>query len=160
MSILYRGLLFFIVIFQVTFVSYISIFGAIPNLALIFLLFLVIFKEYREALVDAFLAGLFIDLFSSLPFGITIISLLATVSAINFLSRNIFSKPNVIIVGIIGALGTLIYKFILIGEIKFFDFFHFSGISYNFLPSLWGEVFYNAILLIGVYLLFRKFSKN
>ena len=147
-------IIFFIAIFQVASVFYLPILGVAPNLILISILFLAIFKKKKEALIAAFAAGLILDLFSVFPLGTTSLNLIFIAELINYISRNFLGKPNIIIMAIIGASGALIFEIMQAIESKIFGF-PIGPIS----PVRLIGPIYNAILMVGLYLIFKKLRK-
>jgi rod shape-determining protein MreD len=93
-KLLFTFLLFYIlVVFQTSFLISFSIKEQIPNLVLI-ALFLIIFlgKEMSSSFpIESFLAGFFLDLFSSKTFGLSIVILVA----ITFLLKKILRELRV-----------------------------------------------------------------
>ena len=83
---------------QVALMTKFSIFGAIPNLVLVFAIALVIKNRFRDGLLVAFLGGLILDLSSSLWFGFYLFFMLVIIVAINFLLLRTIPAPNNLIV--------------------------------------------------------------
>ena len=84
-------LIFFLaVIIQTSLLPFINIYGVKPNLVLILLLIWAIAKEFKNIWGLIILAGLFLDLFSGLFFGVSMLSLLVTFFFIDLVSQKSF----------------------------------------------------------------------
>ncbi len=93
---------------QLSLISKFSIFGAIPNLVLVFAILLVIKNRFYDGLLVGFLGGLILDLSSSLWFGFYIFFFLLIIVAINFLLLRTIPSPNNLIVFLIYFAGFLV----------------------------------------------------
>lgn len=124
-------------IVQTSLGSFLSIYGVKPNLVLVFILSWIIlfnpFSKRRTArnLSAIVLAGLFLDCFSGLPFGVISLSLVSTVYLVNWLNQNIFTlhlsgkgagftRINFWVLVALAALGTLSYNLLLMALSKMF----------------------------------------
>jgi len=151
-------ILLLVVIFQTTLIPFLALGGVTPNLVLVLILFLVIFKGFQEIWWLVILAGLFSDLFSGLPFGLISLSLLITSYLIDRFNRSVFSGAKIWLVAALIALGSLFYNFILIAAAKFFILINLSQrvvysniFSWDYLITLFLVVAYNLIALFFFY---------
>ena len=113
----------FLVVFQTTSLSFLSFKGINPNLILVFLLLLVIFKKFEKYWPVIITIGLILDFFSGLPFGTISLSLILVSFIINWLNRNIFSGTKFWISISLIILATLLYYFLLVILSKILTFF-------------------------------------
>lgn len=151
-------ILLLVAILQTTLVPFLALKAVTPNLVLVLILFLVIFKGFREIWWLIILAGLFLDLLSGLPFGLISLSLLITAYLIDWLNRSVFSGVKIWLVVALIALGSLFYNFILIATAKLFILVNLSQkviysniLSWDYLITLFLVVAYNLVALIFLY---------
>lgn len=134
------------VILQITIVPFLSVQGATPNLILVCALILTLLGGFKTVWFYIFLGGLFLDMFSGLPFGLINISLIGASYFIDWLSNNVFSGLKFgIRIGLIAS-GILAFNFflnVLIG------FFHLETI-FSFKYLFW-SVAYNSIIAILIF---------
>jgi len=88
-------------IFQISLMTKFLIWGAMPNLILIFAIALVIKNRFYDALLVGFLGGFCLDLASSLWFGSYVFSFSAILIMLNFLLLKTLPPPNHFIVFLI-----------------------------------------------------------
>lgn len=114
------------------------------NLILSLTIFLTVIINYRRGLFFALGGGLFLELYSSLPFGITTLSLIFTVIMINLLFNNFFTNRSFYSLLFLGLISTFIYNLAILG----FDFLGLIfGISdYFFGFNFWTSFFWQPIL--------------
>ena len=113
------------IIGQTSFWPSLSIYGASPNLLLIFILgwvILVFQKDLPDGqkLWPIILAGLFLDLFSGLPFGVFSLSFIGFIYLVDWLIKNIFSRINFWSLAFLSFIATLFYNLLLIILVKLF----------------------------------------
>ena len=107
---LFAGIIFLIVIFQVSFLTWFSILGGIPNLLLTIVIIWCILRNYKEGCLWGIMGGLLFDLFSGTAFGVNALSLLGTVIFVYFLMQNFVNGDDTLSrIGII-AFATFVYK--------------------------------------------------
>lgn len=155
-------LFYFLAIFQESFLSHFSLFGATSNLILISV-FLLIFLEknsvsQKPKILSGFLGGTILDLFSSIPFGIFTLNL--TLSS--FLTQKIskfFKESNILGFSILFLIYFSFYKALLIFEsfVSLFLFKKSFGISFN-LSSFFSEFFLSFLLILLVLFLTKKYA--
>lgn len=85
------------------------------NLILILVIFLTAIISYPKGLWAALGSGLFLELYTSLPFGMTTLSLILTVIFINFLFNNFFTNRSFYSLIILGYLGSIFYHLLILG---------------------------------------------
>lgn len=87
-------ILFLIVAFQVSFLRLESFFGIYPNLSLIASFILSYWLKEADILILALIAGVFIDLFSSVNFGASSLSLIIIFSANSLIRRKVLKEKT------------------------------------------------------------------
>jgi rod shape-determining protein MreD len=103
-------------ILQSTLLPQFPIFGVTPQLWLLATIAWALLRGWQEGIIWAFVAGLFVDLFSVTPLGVTSLSLMAAVGVVVLLQRNL-PAYRVVIPVILTVIGTLffwlVYLFLL-----------------------------------------------
>ena len=133
-------------ILQTTIAPFLSVQGAAPNLILIFTLILTLISGFRAVWLYIFLGGLFLDLFSGLPFGLVAVSLIGANYFVDWLGGNIFSKPKFGVKIVLITLGILAFNFFLNILIGFFRLDAIFSFEYLF----W-SVAYNSLIAILIF---------
>ena len=121
------------------------------NLILSLAIFLTVIINYSKGLYFVVGAGLLLELYSSLPFGTTTLSLLITVIAVNLLFSNFFTNRSFYSLIILGLIGTYIYN-LLILSLNFLGLI--VGLSNSFLSLNFGTRFFWQplfnLLILGI----------
>ncbi|OGZ34931.1 MAG: rod shape-determining protein MreD [Candidatus Portnoybacteria bacterium RIFCSPLOWO2_01_FULL_43_11] len=146
------------VISQTSFWPALGIYGAAPNLVLVFILAWVILV-FQKDLSDSrkfwpiILAGLLLDLFSGLPFGVFSLSFIGLTYLVDWLIKNIFSRINFGSLVLLSLAATLFYNLILIILIRLFIPISVLFGSISFKDGSWPVNPYSfySILLEAVY---------
>ncbi len=97
-----------IVILQSTLLPQLPIFGVTPQLWLLATIAWALLRGWQEGIIWAFVAGLFVDLFSAAPLGVTSLALMAAVGVVILLQRNL-PAYRVIIPVVLTVIGTLVF---------------------------------------------------
>lgn len=142
------------IIIQTTLFSVLAKGGVSPDLVLALILFLVILYNFRKVWWLVVLAGLILDFFSGLPFGLMSLSLLGASFLIDWLNRNIFSTVKFWIIALLTVLGTWLYNLFFLVLNRLFQI----NLSYP-LRNWLIEAFYNLLLVsifYGAKKIFRK----
>lgn len=98
-------------IVQATVLPAFPIFGIAPGLWLVVTIGWSLLRGTREGLVVAFVSGLFIDLLSAAPMGVTSLSLMLAITLVTFLQRHL-PKNQTLIPALLTALATIVFWFI------------------------------------------------
>jgi len=143
------------VVLQTSLLPFLAVLEVTPNLVLVLVLLLIIFRGFGKVWVGLVSAGLFLDFFSGLPFGLISLSLVIAAALVDWFNKNFFSAIKFWIVAILIALGTLIYDFFLISLTKIFQVEVTIAIEYLAL-----EVAYNLLVAViffyGIKKIFRQ----
>lgn len=160
-------ILFFLLVgfFQINFPPFLRLFGAAPNLVLVFvLIWFLTRKESKPSLSFNFLiglsaVGLFLDLFSGLFFGLITLGLLGTVYLIDWLKKKIFSQINFWTFSILSLSSVLFYNLIILFSYKFFQPSFITNWKYYLVYQIPLEVIYNTILVLLLLFVIRLRGK-
>ncbi len=131
------------IILQVSAIPFLIVFNTNPNLILVLVLILVILKTFQRTWWIIVLTGFFIELFSSLPFGLISLGLIGSACLIDWLNRNVFSTKNFWVMISLIILGSLVYNILLIVLAKLFQVDLILSLEHLFI-----ELSYNLIIAI------------
>lgn len=155
-------LFYFLVIFQESFLSHFTLFGARINLILISVFLLIFFEEKFGSenfeMLCGFLGGTILDFFSSIPFGIFALNLALT----SFLTKKIskvFKKSNIFAFSLLFLFYFSFYKIFLIFE-NFASIFFFKrsfSLSFN-ITSFFSEILLSLIVILLVLAITKKYE--
>ncbi|NUM25408.1 MAG: hypothetical protein HUU49_02155 [Candidatus Buchananbacteria bacterium] len=129
------------------------------NLMLSLITFLAVIVSYRQALIWAFVSGLFFELYTALPFGVTSLSLIFSVIAINFLFSNFFTNRSLYSLILLGFVVSVIYNlliflFSLVGVVAFNAVYLFN---FDFVSTFFWQPILN-VLILGIIFFTFNFS--
>lgn len=153
-SILLTFITFIIIyILQANFFTWFNIAGVMPNLFVIFVVFLGLFGGRYMGLISGITIGLLLDLFMGRNVGISAIMLGVIGIIAGFLDKN-FSKDSKLTIILMVISTTLVYELgsYIINTI----IFSYETEIWNFIKILLIELLYNAILTIILYPLLQK----
>ncbi len=139
------------VIFQTTLIPFVAVFGVVPNLVLVLILILIIWKKFENTWWMILLACLFLDLLSGLLFGLISLSLIITAYLIDQFNRNVFSEIKLWIIGSLIVLGSLIYFVSLFSLNSFFQIDFVFNLKYLLI-----EILYNLLIGSILYVWIKK----
>lgn len=139
--------------FQVNLFSWFKIAGVMPNLFIVFILFIGLFYNKIAGITHAIALGILLDLFIGRKVGISAI-MLGTIGLIGGIFDKNFSKDSRFTIVVMVILSTIIYE---IGTfiINWF-LFRFDIELISLVKILFIECIYNALLTIILYPLIRK----
>ena len=153
---------YFLVIFQESFLSHFTLFGARINLILISVFLLIFFEENwgskNLGVISGFLGGTILDFFSTIPFGVFALNLTLTSFFTKKISK-VFKKSNILAFSLLFLLYFSFYKILLIFE-NFISLIFFKksfGFSFNAVP-LFSELFLSFLLILLVLGLTKKYA--
>lgn len=131
--------------------------GVMPNLFVIFVLFIGLYANKFMGVTYGIIFGLLLDLFIGKKLGITAI-MLGTVGIIGVIFDKNFSKENRITLLVMVIISTVIFE---IGEYVLSYFINKANLEIvSFIQILLIESLYNAILTIILYPLIQKFGNK
>ncbi len=140
-SILILFALLFSVILQTTLIPFVAVFGVVPNLVLVLILILIIWKRFENIWWMVLLSVLSLDLLSGLPFGLISLSLIITAYLIDQFNRNTFSEIKFWIIISLIVSGSLIYFISLFILSNIFEIGFVFSLKYLLI-----EIIYNLII--------------
>jgi rod shape-determining protein MreD len=119
------------------------------NLILCLVIFITVIISYEKGLYLAFGSGLFLELYSALPFGLTSLGLLVMVVLTNQLFKNFFTNRSFYSLVILGFIATFLYNFIVLAlSLIFVVFgFKFSFAVYDFRLNFFWQPLLNVLIL-------------
>ncbi len=138
---------------------YLKIFGTVPNLLLLFLIFFVLEKKDNEIYFVAFFSGLFLDFTSGWLIGGYTFSLLFVAFILSFISyRLAIFKISLKSISLAIVFCLLVSKIVVLA-------FGFLAFKFNLWPvevrvglirpEIFAEIFYNLLLAYPIYLFTR-----
>jgi rod shape-determining protein MreD len=144
---------------QSSFLVHFNLFGAVPNLVFILFFLTIFFTKERinyTTIIYAVVAGLFLDIFSYTPLGLSIVLLLI----ISYLEKNIQNylkegKDNYPLTYFlpIFLIFFVLYNILVMIFLRFIDS---SRIAINFGPSFLGAIIYNLFFATIGFWVFKK----
>lgn len=146
---------FIIYFLQSNFFNWFTISGVMPNLFVIFILFIGLFSNRMTGMVYGVIIGSILDLAIGTQIGINAVGL----GIIGFLAATFdknFSKDSRATIMIMVLVATLIYEVIV--YILNYIIFSINVEIINFIKILSIEIIYNLIIVIIIYPLFQKFG--
>ena len=132
------------------------------NVAMLLLLLIFIITNRENYIWLGVLVGLLLEMFTSVPYGVNLASLVASIIFINWLSLNIFTYRSLYMVFIIGILGSFIYRFIFsvliffVSVVNQTDFYLFKG---TFLLDIGLEILLTGFALFILYMISIRMLK-
>lgn len=138
-------------IIQSSILPRIPIAGVIPQLLFVVALGWGLSRGVEEGLIWAFIAGLFVDLFSVAPLGVSALAFMAGVGVPVLLQR-LLPPRRLLGAALLAGLGTLIYLLIYAIILRIFGF----GVSLGGLVGLLPLVIVHAVLILPIYLLMES----
>lgn len=124
--------------------------GVAPQLLFLVALGWGLQRGIKEGLVWAFIAGIWVDLYSIAPIGVSSVAFMAGVGTAVAVQQ-ILPPRNLLSAILLAALGTLIYLTVYIITLRIFG----HGISINGLLEILPIFLLHVILIVPVYLLFK-----
>ena len=126
----------------------IPVLGAAPQLLFLVALAWGIVRGMEEGLAWAFVAGMFTDLFSLAPLGISALAFMAGVAG-PLMIRRALPTHRLLVAMFLAALGTVIYLTVYAVGLRIFGF----GIGLGGLAELLPLIGFHAILILPIYLI-------
>lgn len=146
-------IIIFLAVIQIAFFSkfnYLSYFNLILSSII-----LISINDFRLSLFWSVVGGFFIDLYSFLPFGTFILTLILLVFIINLLVKNFLPSTSLLSVVALGIIGISFYNLFLLLITKLFYFFKIIDFNFilnknNFIAIGWSMLF-NLILILVLF---------
>lgn len=162
----YKSILFFllaVIAFVIQF-GFLSLAGTLLsslNLVLIFLVIILSLFDFRYALVFTLSAGLLLDIFSNLPFGIFLLTLFATIMVLEFLALNFFTNYSFYSLVILGSVAAVVYHgvFLMLGGLLYLAGFNNFFVSPGYFWLVVIQLLELIVFLSLGFWLINKFSR-
>jgi len=133
----------------------IPVLGAAPQLLFLVALAWGIVRGMEEGLAWAFVAGVFTDLFSLAPLGISSLAFMAGVAG-PLMIRRALPPHRLLVAMFLAALGTVIYLTVYAVGLRIFGF----GIGLGGLAELLPLIGFHAILILPIYLIVNSILRT
>jgi rod shape-determining protein MreD len=142
------GIPLFIVaaVLQASLLPHLRVFGGQPDLIVILVIAWSALDTEREGVVWAFVGGLFVDLFSSVPLGMSSLALLPVAFIVTLTEANLY-RNNVLLTLPLAATGALVYHVLYLILLRFLGNYPVvwgTSLTYVTVPS----VLFDVILII------------
>ncbi len=156
-------LIIFLVLLQSAFLNHLKITGIAPNFVLIAVILISLEFNLRKAFIAGIVAGLMLDIFSSMPFGIFTLAFILISLGLNFAKHYLFAHANFAVILAAVFLGTLFFDFFVFFLDKILFIFKLSSQTfaskYSLLYLMPREIIYNLAGVIIIFF-FLKFIKK
>lgn len=167
-KILYSIIIILAVLWQLSFFNELMLFKQFVNFPLVIIIFLAGTRKYRSALYFGVLAGLILDLYSILSFGITTVSFLFTILIIYILLEKFISRVTIYSLLLTTLLSTLFYNLFIPAITNLFVWLNWHNLAIPFTTKIIEILIWQLvinlllILLINIlsYLVKKYFSSN
>ena len=155
-------LFYFLILLEKSFFSYFSILGTVPDLILVsvYLYYFLGTERKKDSLFITIAAGILLDIFSSLPFGVWTTALLLAVFLLQKVS-SYFEKTNPTFLPLSFFIFVVVSKIFLILLTPFFSLFNVSSVS---IPPIYlnplefiMEYIYSLLFLFAFLFLAQKY---
>ena len=157
-------LVFLLATLQVSFVSALPAWFSNINLIIILLVFILSIKGFSYAFWWLIGAGVILEIYSFLPFGVYLFSLMFTVLLVNFLLVNFFTNRSLYSYLALSISAIFVYEFILYLLNYFLYYFSDNDFVLNINKSFFLEKFsvlvVNGFTVIVLFYIYNFISKN
>lgn len=141
-------------ILQATILPRLRIFGGQPDLVLLIVLAWALFDHEREAMVWAFIGGIWLDLFSGTPLGISSLILVPIAYLVGLTEAGVY-RSNIVLPLLFGVVGIWAYHIMYLLALRFLAGMPVSWSEVFFYVTL-PSVFFDVILIYPTMLLLRR----
>lgn len=126
-------------------------------------IFVIVVVSFEYGLLWAFTGGIFLELYSGYPFGVTLLALLLTAISVNALFAHFFTNRSLYSLLLLSIIGTLLFNlFLLLSS----GLLHALGLTAAFHPFIFSEtlryvswqVGLNALVVAIIFLVLRNFT--
>jgi hypothetical protein len=155
-------LIILLVWLQLTAFGSASLFGGRINLLLAAVIILINLMDFSWALIFAIIGGLFLDVYSGLPFGILTLTLFLTAVVVEILFLNFFTNFSFYSLLLVGLIATLVYNLLFLAIIVVIYFLGWSDFlpGWDFLSKfLWQAVTTELIMIVAYFIINRSSRK-
>lgn len=138
-------------IFQSTLAGRLTINGVKPDLVLILILLWTITYGVGSGIIWAFIGGIWLDIFSGAPLGVSSLSLMIA-SIVSGTGSDFFTRDNVVVLVAAAILGSLVFAFSYLGILQLLGLFSVIEGTIQFGPSVENIVvpsmIYNTTIMV------------
>jgi rod shape-determining protein MreD len=140
-------------ILQATILPRLRIFGGQPDLVLLVVLTWALLDHDREAMGWAFIGGLWVDLFSGVPMGISSLVMLPIVYLIGLAEAGVY-RSSIVLPLLLGVVGICAYHLFYLLALRFLADMAVSWSEVFFYVTL-PSIFFDLVLIFPMMLLLR-----
>lgn len=133
----------------------VPVFGLVPQILFLLALAWGLLRGLEQGLVWAFIAGIFVDLFSITPLGLTSLAYMLGIGAVILLQR-ILPPHRLLMAALLSMLATVIYLLVYFVTLRFFGF----GMSIDTLLETLPVAVLHGILILPIYVLMQAIIKQ
>ena len=133
----------------------IPVFGVVPQVLFLMALAWGLLRGLEQGMVWAFIAGIFVDLFSITPLGLSSLAYMLAVGAAVLLQR-VLPPRRLIMTVLLAMLATIIYLLVYFVALRLFGF----GMSIDTFLEMLPVALLHGILILPVYLLMQATIKQ
>jgi rod shape-determining protein MreD len=135
-------------ILQSTLLPRFPVLGVVPQLWFVATITWTLMNGLRQGLIWALIGGIFVDLFSASPLGVTTLAMMAAVSLVVFVKRH-FPESRILMPVVLGVIASLVFWFVYLLLLRIvipltIDGYGFLGISNmsdnSRIPDLLGDI--------------------
>ena len=132
------------------------------NFLLVVLVLLVSLVDFPVIVWFSFGGGLILDIYSNLPFGSFMLTLLATAVALEILFYNFFTNKSLYSLLILGFIGAVIYNLLIVSISSLVYFIGWSNflIGFDYFWNFLRQIAANSIILFASFYLLDYLSKR
>jgi rod shape-determining protein MreD len=141
-------------IVQTAILPRVPIFGVVPQLLFVVALAWGLLRGLEQGLIWAFIAGIFVDLFSLTPLGLSSLAFMVAVAPA-ILLQNVLPPRRILVAGLLAALATVVYLLVYYVTLRFFNL----GLSLDTLLEMLPVALLHGILIMPVYGLMQTIIK-
>jgi rod shape-determining protein MreD len=141
-------------IVQTAILPRVPIFGVVPQLLFVVALAWGLLRGLEQGLIWAFIAGIFVDLFSLTPLGLSSLAFMAAVAPA-ILLQNVLPPRRILVAGLLAVPATVIYLLVYFVTLRFFNL----GLSLDTLLEMLPVALVHGILIMPVYALMQTITK-
>lgn len=132
----------------------VPVLGVVPQLLFLVALAWGLLRGLEQGLIWAFVAGIFVDLFSLTPLGLSSLAFMAAVTPA-ILLQNVLPPRRLLVAALMAMLSTIIYLLVYFIALRFFQL----GMSIDALLEMLPLALLHGILIVPIYALMQSAIK-
>lgn len=132
----------------------VPVFGVVPQLLFLVALAWGLLRGLEQGLIWAFIAGIFVDLFSLTPMGLSSLAYMIAIGPV-ILLQNVLPPRRLLVAALLAMLASAIYLMVYFVTLRFFNL----GMSLDTLLEMLPVALLHGILILPVYALMQTVIK-